>query len=102
MKGYILREFETLSYSTHTMFIATSMEIATKLCIKVADKLMSLEDNDENECLLDAFSCHLREYDEVSGKTKPYTWQQVIESLTRSLKEVELDALIHDKVVDGD
>lgn len=40
MKLYILKGFETMTYSTWTFFIATSKEEALKLCHKVYDELM--------------------------------------------------------------
>lgn len=41
MKLFILRGFETYSYTTHTMFIATSENQAEKLCGELYDLIMN-------------------------------------------------------------
>ena len=42
MKLYTLKRFETYTYSTHTVFIATSYEKACELCAKFYDDYFNL------------------------------------------------------------
>ena len=113
MTLFILRGFETYSYTTHTMFIATSVASAMKLCDKFAKALinehhnpsfMNYDDEFEHQLWYQAF--HESIYVRISEESFDYEYDlnedRVCDRLYGMLKRIESDEMIQDATTDGD
>jgi uncharacterized protein YggL (DUF469 family) len=107
MKLFILSGFETQSYSTHTIFYATSLEEATRLVDAFADWLIDhfdLKYDDSNEgMIVTAFSNELYAACSETSNKSNLTKDKLVRELLLSIEDVEMNTILFDRSkVDGD
>ena len=116
MNIFKLSAFNSIDYTTRTVFYATSLEEATRLVNEFTDWLIAnrdrendFDENDENayekHCIVDAFSSRLYcwEYTFRLSEYQPHQREYVFTKLMGMLEDVEANSLLfNESQVDGD
>jgi hypothetical protein len=107
MKLFILSGFETRTYSTHTIFYATSLSEVDRLVKQFASWLIDhydMEDDESNDgFIVDAFSNELYRASSDTRNKSNITEAKLYVELMKCIRDVDSDELMfNNSQVDGD